>query len=517
MSLSNRERAFGLAGLRVEQIAFEEGLVLVKANPIAASAACPLCGKRSSQVRSRYQRCLADLPAHGRRVRIFVAARRFRCRDHECRREIFAERLVSDAARAWGRRTMRLDGIIHHIGLALGGRPGQAIARRLLLPVSKDTLLRTVRRRVPVSPSPPRVIGVDDWAWRKGHRYGTLICDLEQRMVIDLLPDREPATLKRWLADHPGIEIIARDRGGGYAKAAAQACPDAEQVADRWHLMENSSAAFLMAVKRRMRSIRAAFGQAIPDQATLTAAERLQHEGWKRRKAEEDTIRALHAEAIGIKEIVRRTGRSRKLVREVVRGGHTDPFRPRASSLEPWLDRLQTEWEAGCHNGAELWRRLRAAGFPGSLRVVAEWATRRRRDDRDASPSRCPAPRGLARLLSSARDKLTRNEAIIVAIAERAVPELVTARGIVDEFQDLIRKRQTGGLAAWVERALASPVASFAKGIEADYAAVTAAITSPWSNGQTEGTICRLKSLKRQMYGRANIDLLRARLMPIAA
>ena len=209
--------------------------------------------------------------------------------------------------------------------------------------------------------------------------------------------------------------------------------------------------------------------------------------------------------------------RSRKLVREVVRGGHTDPFRPRASSLEPWLDRLQTEWEAGCHNGAELWRRLRAAGFPGSLRVVAEWATRRRRDVRDASPSRCPAPRGLARLLSSARDKLTRNEAIIVAIAERAVPELVTARGIVDEFQDLIRKRQTGGLAALVERALASPVASFAKGIEADYAAVTAAITSPWSNGQTEGTICRLKSLKRQMYGRANIDLLRARLMPIAA
>ncbi len=336
-------------------------------------------------------------------------------------------------------------------------------------------------------------------------------------MVIDLIPDREPATLKRWLADHPDIEIIARDRGGGYAKAAAQACPDAEQVTDRWHLMENSSAAFLMAVKRRMRSIRAAFGQAIPDQATLTAAERLQHEGWKRRKADEDAIRVLQDEGIGIKEIVRRTGRSRKLVREVVRGGSTDPFRPRASSLEPWLDRLQTEWYAGCHNGAELWRRLRAAGFPGSLRVVGEWATRRRHDDRDASPARCPAPRALARLLSSARDKLTRNEAIIVAVTERVVPELVTARRIVDEFQDLIRKRQVDGLALWIERAVSSPVASFAKGIEADYAAVAAAITSRRSNGQTEGTICRLKSLKRQIYGRTDIDLLRARLVPIAA
>jgi transposase len=189
----------------------------------------------------------------------------------------------------------------------------------------------------------------------------------------------------------------------------------------------------------------------------------------------------------------------------------------RASSLEPWLDRLQTEWEVGCQNGAELWRRLRAAGFPGSLRVVAEWATRRRRDDRDASPSRCPAPRALARLLSSAREKLTRNESIIVAITERAVPELVTARRIIDEFQDLIRKHHADGLAAWLERALSSPVARFAKGIEADCPAVTAAFASPWSNGQKEGTICRLKSLKRQMYGRANIDLLRVRLMPIAA
>jgi transposase len=333
--------------------------------------------------------------------------------------------------------------------------------------------------------------------------------------VIDLLPDREPATVAAWLAARPSIEVISRDRGGGYGAAAARGRPEAVQVADRRHLMENASAAFLMAVRRRMRDLRRAFGQEAADPATLTAAERLQYEGWRRRVAEAEAVRALHAEGVGLKEIARRTGRSRKLVRDVIRGGATEPFRPRASSLDPWLDRLNTERGQGCRNGAELWRRLRGSGFPGSLRVVSEWATRRRRDDAAAAPARSPAPRALARLLTSARDRLTRAEALIVATAERAAPDIVAARGLVDGFHALIRKRDVDGLDAWIAAALASPVASFARGVAADRSAVAAAIATPWSNGQTEGRICRLKTLKRQMGGRANIDLLRARLMPM--
>ena len=232
--------------------------------------------------------------------------------------------------------------------------------------------------------------------------------------------------------------------------------------------------------------------------------------------ADEDTIRALHAQGVGVKEIVRRTGRSRKFVREVVRGGRTEPFRPRGHSLEPWLDRLNTEWSGGCRNGAELWRRLRAAGFAGSLRVVTEWATRQRRADTPGAPLRCPAPRALARLLTTARDKLTRTEAVIVATAERAVPDLVAARGVTDAFHALIRGRDAAGLDTWIETALTSPLESFAKGVAADRAAIAAAIETPWSNGQTEGQICRLKTLKRQMGGRANVDLLKARLLPAA-
>ncbi len=148
--------------------------------------------------------------------------------------------------------------------MALGGRPGQAIARRLLLPASRDTLPRTVRRRSPPAPA-PRVIGIDDWAWRKGRRHGTLICDPERREVIDLPRDREPGTVAPWSAARPSVEIIARDRGGGCATGARQGRPEAVQVADRRHPMENASASFLPAVRRCMKDVRRALGAGVVD------------------------------------------------------------------------------------------------------------------------------------------------------------------------------------------------------------------------------------------------------------
>ena len=514
MSRWMRERGLALSGLVVEGVVADADVLRIAARGACGTACCPCCGRSSRRVHSRYRRRLADLPAHGRRVEVVIFARRFRCANPLCERRIFGERLPASITRRLGRRTERLDGIVRHLGLALGGRPGEAIARRLLLPVSKDTLLRTVRRHAPVSSAAPRVIGVDDWAWRKGHRYGTIICDLERRAVIDLLPDRAPATVAAWLAAHPSVEIIARDRGGGYGAAASKGRPEAIQVADRWHLMENASAAFLVAVRRSMREVRRALGQGPVDPATLTAAERLQYDGWRQRAESDAAVLALRKEGLAIKEIVRRTGRSRKLVRDIVRGGRADPFRPRASSLEPWLDRLSAEWAGGCRNGTELWRRLRDAGFAGSLRVVTEWATRRRRDEAAIAPRRCPAPRALARLMTLAREKLTASEAVIVAVVERAAPALVAARGHIEAFHRMIRRRNADGLDDWLSAAAASPVASFAKGIAADKAAVSAAIALPWSNGQTEGQICKLKRVKRQMYGQGKLDLLKARLMP---
>jgi transposase len=298
-------------GLAIESIETESDTLRIGATSVSTTAACPVCGTVSARIHSRYRRTLTDLPSQGRRVVLTVCARRFRCVLADCGRRIFAERLETTVGGPFARRTTRLDEIVHHLGLALGGRPGQSFARRLLLPVSNDTLLRVVRRRAVQPREEPRVVGIDDFAWKRGHRYGTIICDLERRRVVDILPDREAATATAWLADRPSITIIARDRDAGYRQAAAEGRPDAVQVADRWHLMENASAAFLTAVQRSMAAIRKAVGAGTVDPEALSAAECRQHTGWLRREAENAEILALSKRGVAIKEIMRRTDKSR--------------------------------------------------------------------------------------------------------------------------------------------------------------------------------------------------------------
>jgi transposase len=358
------------------------------------------------------------------------------------------------------------------------------------------------------------VIGIDDWAWRRNQRYGTILCDLERRRTIALLPDREPATAEAWLREHQQIEIVARDRGGSYGMAVAKALPKAVQVADRWHLMENASHAFLDAVRKSMRQIRCAIGAATINPDLLTAAERLQYEGYVQREETNAAILELHGRGVSIKEIVRRTGHSRGLVRRVLRGQRSDVFRVRESSLELHLPWLEGQWEAGRRNGAALWRQLKNQGFRGSLRVVTEWATRRRRADKaDSGLTRTPSSRTIARLMTTGRDRLSKAETVTVATIESGLPLLVEAREIIAAFHAMIRKKTLSDLQPWLERAEKSLVTSFANGVMKDQAAVAAAITSGWSNGQTEGQITKLKLVKRQMYGRGKIDLLQARVV----
>jgi len=504
-------------GFAVVDAMSDEAGTSIMVRSLAGASPCPGCGTPSERVHSRYRRSLADLPIAGRPVRMVVLARRFYCQAVLCGRRVFTERFDADVLVPWARRTARLDHIVHHLGLALGGRPAAGFARRLMVPVSKDTLLRVVRRRGSPRFVPPTVIGIDDWAWRRNQRYGTLVCDLERRRTIALLPDREPATAEAWLSGQPQIALIARDRGGGYALAAAKALPEATQVADRWHLMENASRAFLDAVRKSMRQIRTAIGAATINPSLLTSAERIQYEGYLRREENNAAVLSLAEGGLSIREIVRRTGQSRGLVRKILRGQRSDVFRSRESSLELYLPWLDARWSAGDRNGAALWRQLKVQGFRGSLRVVTEWATRRRQADKiDNALARAPAARIIARLLTIGREQLSKSETITVAAVEGGVPLLIEAREIIAGFQAMIRKRTLDAFDPWLERARRSLIASFATGILKDKAAVVAAITSPWSNGQTEGQITKLKLVKRQMYGRGKIDLLQARVIGVA-
>ena len=502
------------AGFCIDAAVEDGDAVVIVVRAQASSGLCSVCGSPSEAVHSLYERKLNDLPIGGQRVQLVARVRRFRCDVASCPRRIFAERFDGVVA-PMARRTNRLDEVVFCLAIALGGRPAAALARRIGVTVSTDTLIRVVRRRGSPETPPPSVIGIDDWAWRRNFRYGTLVCDLERRKTIALLPDREPATAEAWLRRWPEIRTIARDRGGGYAVAAQKALPKAMQVADRWHLMENASQAFLGAVRKSMREIRAAIGVATINPELLTAAEMLQYEVYQRREETNGAIIGMSKEGATIKQIVRRTGHSRGLVRKVLRGQRSDVFRIRSSSLEAYLPWLDEQWMAGGRNGSKLWRDLKIRGFRGCLRVVSEWAGRRRRSERmDATAlGRAPSARTVARLMTIGRDQLSKSETVTVAAIESGVGPLVDARDVVAAFQSMIRKKAPVELDPWIDRAKTSLVASFANGVIKDKAAVRAAMSSGWSNGQTEGQVCKLKLVKRQMYGRGKLDLLQARVI----
>lgn len=244
-----------LPGLSIHQITRTEGVITVLAHSQTTCASCPSCGHLSSQVHSRYQRTLADLPWSGRSVRLVIQVHRFFCKHPGCARTTFAEALPALASRS-ARRTTRLKEVLERLGLALGGEAAARLTAILGMRSSPDTLLRLLRRLPDDPVEPPRVVSLDDWAWRRGHRYGTIICDLERHRRLDVLPDRDATAVAAWLKRYPSIEIMSRDRSDTYATAAKLGAPQAIQVTDKWHLLKNLSEALQRCLSHHLTTSR---------------------------------------------------------------------------------------------------------------------------------------------------------------------------------------------------------------------------------------------------------------------
>ncbi|WXH25822.1 ISL3 family transposase (plasmid) [Roseomonas mucosa] len=493
----------------------------------------------SGRIHSHYLRRLADLPWQGWAVSLQLRVRRFRCAGADCPRRVFAERLPA-VAPPRGRRTTRLGGIQRHIGFALGGEPGSRLAARLSMPVSGDTLLRLIRTAEVKAHPPPRVAGIDDWAWRRGQRYGTIVCDLERGEVIDLLPDRSTETVAAWLRRHPGIEVIARDRAGAYAEGARRGAPGARQVADRWHLLHNLGEAVRGAVDRCRGAVRqaaravayeqSADREAAAPAAYSTKATRQRTERRSQRRARYEELHRLHLSGLTAEVIAPALGMSATAARRWLKAGgppaHDKPGQPRP--LDAHVAVLQRRWREGCRNASRLWRELREQGFAGSRGPVARWVARRRREDPSPQATEVrrvaawPAPpsRLCARLLTTSPDKLEKTESRFLDRLREIAPALGHAGDLAAGFATLVRNApdENSGpvLGSWLSSARGTALDAFARGIERDRDAVLAALVEPWSTGPVEGQITRLKLLKRTMYGRAGYDLLRQRVLAAA-
>jgi transposase len=513
----------------------------------ATTAACPLCGQSSARPHSRYVRRLADLPCQDRPVCVHIEVRRFFCTNADCRRRIFAERLPTVAA-VHARTTVRLDKAHRNIGLALGGEAGSRLAARLAMPTSADTLLRRVRR-APLPQHPVvRILGVDDWAFRKGHHYGTILCDLERHRVVDLLPERSAEALSGWLKQHPEVEVISRDRADEYIRGADAGAPQAVQVADRWHLLRNLQDALKGTVDRYHAEIRAAARAVVSDMTapapgqidmptlaatseTLASSRQAQRQQERRQRRERlyDEVLALHGQGISQRVIAHRLGVHRSTVRRFVESGSFPERAGRRSArrTDGFIGYLKERWAAGCRNATRLYVELQARGYSGSYysvrRQLAQWRSALPPGDEGELPRPVPAAMGRpsARrvswlLLLDEADLEPQEQQFREQLGQRCA-ELRGAAELSRAFRALVREHREAGWEAWLSEAC-SPVSAkelrgFAESLQKDEAAVRAALRLEWSNGQVEGQVTRLKLIKRQMFGRAKFDLLRQRVL----
>jgi transposase len=439
---------------------------------------------------------------------------------------------------------------VRGLGGEAGGEAGARMATRLRMPVSGDTVLRIVRRPSTSTEPTPRVLGIDDFALRKGRVYGTVLVDLERHRPVDLLPERTAEAVATWLHAHPGVEVIARDRAQDYARGAAEGAPGATQVVDRFHLLCNLSEVLTRYLQRIAPMLRRTLSEAAaasPNPSEAIAQEttdsgesqvseptppvprygrhpRLQ-KTQEARQVEQthryQQMLTLRARGQSIRQIAKACGVSRHTIRHWLRAGTLPPdqrgYRGRGK-IDPYVAYLQRRLGEGCTNQSRLWREIREQGFTGTRSLVAKWLNAHG-PARTGTPQMTllvlPPARRLAWLLVQDEDMGTVDEQTLWSQLQQNA-ELVQMQALVQQGRDMIRQRHPEMLDTWLQACQSSGIAelkNFVGVLQQDYEAVKMALTLPWSTGPVEGHINRLKLIKRSGYGRMKLDLLRQRVL----
>jgi transposase len=547
-SISREFRSSGIEINRIEQVS---GIWQISA-AAAEAGVCPACHVRSSHRHGHYWRKLQDLPIHGSEVTVNVRLTRWRCGNSQCRRKTYADQ-VCPLAPSHARRTRRVASLVQMIGHGAGGLPGQRLLQRLSMPVSDDTILRQLKRSAKSRDGATNLhaVGIDDWAWRKGSSYGTIMVDLERRQVVDVLEDRSADGTANWLRQHPNVAFIGRDRCGLYAQGGRDGAPQARQVADRFHLIQNLRQAIEAQLNRTSmatsRPVLPRPGDCAEDDFTRPSGPQgqqglaehhhiIRDARLRSRRDTHQRIQSLRDARKPLSFIAQEVGLDRRTVGKWLEATAPPTRRPKAlapGSPNYFHEYLARRWSEGRVRGRDLFDEIKLQGYAGSYshleRLLSTWRTvtsvapehlRTAETHRlvDPATGNGIAPNIAAILCMKPRGQMNAKQMAKVDAMKAASSEFAAMRRFAMRFRGLFRSGNTSALDDWLTDVGQSGIYAlqrFARTIKRDIAAVYNAMTTIWSNGQTEGQINRLKTLKRAMYGRAGIELLRARMLPL--
>ncbi len=525
----------------------------------ADQAACPSCHTLSSRLHSHYLRTLHDVPSGGRRVILQVRSHKWRCSAHHCPRRVFAERL-DPLAPAWAHMTTRLVTAMQAIGLSTNGNGGARLAHRLGMDTSATTMLHRIMAVPDPHAPPPEEIGIDDWSFRRGKRFGAIIVDLHHHTILDLLPDRDAVTVARWLAAHPTIRVVSRDRSREFARAITLGAPQAQQVLDRFHLLRNLVETLPLILARCFADVRRtlptalepetppmltevlSYAESVPERGpwkpALTAraeAQRLAHQ--VERMERYARMQQLKQEGVSNEMISQQMGMTLRTVRRWLTHFRPDNHRrKRASEFDRYAEYVRERWDAGCHQGSGILREIRAQGFTGSSKTLYQHLRPLRRQEPGTStgaagktlahhhPTIIPTNEAVAAthrytltqtqwLFVTWPDELTSEERDTLAVLCHAHSTLASIYDLIQRFRTLLHTHpEASAILTWVQGCETSHVQElvrFAKGLREEWEPVVNGFTHAASNGQAEGFVNKLKLIKRQHYGRAGFALLR--------
>jgi len=538
-------RVFHLpAGIAVTSVHPSASELVIGMACLTPSMSCPACHQPSARIHGHYQRTVVDLPCAGRNVILALTVRKFVCSTPSCPRKIFTERLPG-LVESYGRMTGRLIALVQAFGLATGGQMGTRQADRTGIATTPSTLLRHLMQLPAPVTRVVRVLGVDDFAWKKRFTYGTILVDLERRKIIDVLPDRESATVESWLKAHPEVAIVSRDRGKEFAKAATLGAPQAQQVVDRFHLVRNLAEVLQKILAHCRAEIRqedadqllphkAGEGLTRPLPTPATWQQRtpphieVAHQA--RQASRDDRFRqmtALRAQGLTQAAIAKRMGMSEKAVRTWLKRGVAPTWKRqfrRRSVFDPYAAYVLERWQEGMHEAKQLYEEIRAQGFTGKLRIVQRFVQALRDDPEkitltpETSAERFSSNTATWLFIRDPEQLTAEKQAELELICQRSETARQTYE-LTQQFMTMLRLRRGQEFEMWLSAVEASHIAElhrFAHSLCKDKDAVIAGLTLSYSNGPVEAQVQKLKLVKRSMFGRAKLPLLRQRLLNAA-